>query len=108
MPFVLGGGIARRCLKIAANVQEVRKRLAPAPHWYLMVLGAETRRREKAIGEALIEPVLLRADSTGTPCYLETFSEEKLAFYKSYGFQIAGAGRILRGPSFWALTRAPA
>jgi hypothetical protein len=73
-----------------------------------MVLGAETRRREKAIGEALIEPVLLRADSTGTPCYLETFSEEKLAFYKCYGFQIAGAGRILRGPNFWALTRAPA
>jgi hypothetical protein len=107
MPFGVGWGIARRCLKMAANVEEVRKRLAPVPHWYLMALGVRTSQPEKAIGEALIEPVLLRADSSGIPCYLETFSEEKLAFYKSYGFRITGAGRIPGGgPNFWAMTRA--
>ena len=82
-------------------------RLAPFPHWYLMMLGAETYHTEKAIGEALLEPVLLRADSAGIPCYLETFSEEKLAFFKSYGFRITGAGWIPVGrPNFWAMIRA--
>jgi hypothetical protein len=41
------------------------------------------------------------------PCYLETFSEKRLAFYKNYGFRITGAGRIPGGgPNFWAMTRA--
>jgi len=107
MPFAVERRIARVCMKMAATVQDVRRRLAPIPHWYLIALGAESR-REKAIGERLIEPVLLRADSAGTPCYLETFTEEGLRFYESYGFRIAGAGRIPGGgPNFWALMRAP-
>ena len=107
LPFRLESGIARRCMKLAAYVEEVRKQLAPSPHWFLMAIDAETWHPEKAIGEALIEPVLLRADSTWTPCYLETFDGEKLEFYRSYGFQIVGAGRVPGGgPDFWALTRA--
>lgn len=59
------------------------------------------------MSEALIEPVLSRADSTGMPCYLETFSEKRLSFYKDFGFRITGAGRIPdEGPNFWAMTRA--
>jgi hypothetical protein len=107
LPLGLEWGIAHRCMKLAANIQEIRKRLAPLPHWHLMVLGAETCRPEKAVGEALVEPVLLRADSKGIPCYLQTFSEENLAFYRNYGFKVTGAGRISGGgPNFWALTRA--
>jgi GNAT superfamily N-acetyltransferase len=106
MPFGVASGIARRCLKMAATVEEVRKRLAPVPHWYLMALGLRASQTEKGFGEALIQPVLLRADSAGIPCYLETFSEEKLRFFKSYGFRITGAGRIPGGgPNFWAMTR---
>jgi len=106
MPVGAGCGIARRCLRVAAIMEEVRKRLAPVPHWYLMALGFGTSQPEKAGREALIQPVLLRADSAGIPCYLETFSEEKLMFFKSYGFRITGAGRIPGGgPNFWAMTR---
>jgi hypothetical protein len=96
-----------RYMKLCASVEEVRRHLAPTPHWYLLVLGLETSRPNQLIGETLIEPVLLRADSMGTPCYLETFSEERLAFYKEFGFHITGAGRIPDGgPNFWAMTRA--
>jgi len=105
-PFNQEREFTTRYMKLGASVEEVRKRLAPSPHWYLMFLSVETLRPETVIGEALIEPVLSRADSTGSPCYLETFSEKTLAFYKDYGFQITGAGRIPDGgPNFWAMTR---
>jgi ribosomal protein S18 acetylase RimI-like enzyme len=107
MPFKLEWGISRRCLKLGASIAEVRKRLAPSPHWYLMALGVETSSQENAIAGALLEPVLSQADSTGISCYLETFNERELGFYKSYGFRIVGAGKIPGGgPSFWTLSRA--
>jgi hypothetical protein len=106
IPFKLEPGVLRRCLKLGAGLAKVRKRLAPASHWYLMVLGAGTSDHEETIGGALIEPVLSRADSTGLPCYLETFNEKRLRFYKNHGFRITGAGKIPDGgPAFWAMRR---
>ena len=103
----LGPGIWRRCLRLSASLAKARKQLAPASHWYLMVFGVGRSEREEAIGGALIEPMLSRADSAGMPCYLETFNEKRLPFYKNHGFRITGAGKIPGGgPSFWAMTRA--
>jgi hypothetical protein len=73
-----------------------------------MALGVEWPDHEDAACEALMEPVLLKANASGIPCYLETFNEKKLGFYKRLGFRIVGAGRIPGGgPPFWAMTRAP-
>ena len=107
IPFNLEWGIFKRCLKLGARVAEVRRQLATGSHWYLMALGVEKSRDEEEIAGALIEPVLARADATGMSCYLETFNEKKLKFYKNHGFRIMGAGKIPGGPSFWAMTRAP-
>jgi len=107
LPFDLASGIRLRCLKLVAGLAKARQRLAPAMHWYLMVLGVGKSEQEETIAGALIEPVLSRADSTGMPCYLETFNEKRLRFYKNHGFHITGAGKIGGdGPSFWAMTRA--
>jgi hypothetical protein len=105
--FNLGWEYTARYMKLSVSIEEVRKRLAPSAHWYLMVLGVEISTPTKVIGDSLIAPVLSRADSTGVPCYLETFSEKRLGFYKDFGFRITGAGRIPDGgPNFWAMTRA--
>src|SRR5262249_18242629 len=107
IPFDLEGGILRRSLKLIASLAKARKRLAPASYLYLMILCVGRAEHEEAVGGALLEPVLSRADSTSMPCYLETFNEKRLGFYKNHGFRIAGAGTIPgRGPSFWAMTRA--
>ena len=106
MPFNLERGILRRCMKLAASIEEVRRRLAPQPHWYLMALGSEPSSDAASIGGVLMEPVLSRAYITGVPCYLETFNEGRLRFYEDYGFRIAGAGQVPGGgPPFWAMTR---
>jgi hypothetical protein len=45
--------------------------------------------------------------SEGIPCYVETFNERDLAFFR-HSFRIAGGGHIPRGgPDFWALIRPP-
>ena len=55
-----------------------------------------------------IEPILERADSSGLPCYLETFNDKNLSFYKDEGFRIAAAGNIPHGGlDFWAMIREP-
>jgi hypothetical protein len=104
MPFKLGWTSFRRCVNLAARLEAVRKRLVRGPHWYLMVHGVKSSKQERAIGAALLEPVLSRADSYGLPCYLETFQEKDLPLYEACGFRVQGAGQIPGGgPIFWAL-----
>jgi hypothetical protein len=77
-------------------------------HWYLMALCVEPSVDREIIGAALIEPILARADSTGIPCYGETFDERKVRFFGAHRFRIMGAGQLGReGPQFWTMIRAP-
>lgn len=106
--FKMSWSSLKRCLTLGTRMDKIRRRLARHPHWYLVALGVESSRRESAVREALIEPVLARADSDGLPCYVETFHEPNLPFYKEQGFRIEGSGRIPGcGLEFWAMIRAP-
>jgi len=104
MPFKLGWTNFRHCVNLAARLEAVRKRLVRGPYWYLMVHGVKPSMQDRAIGAALLEPVLSRADSSGLSCYVETFQETELPFYEACGFRVQGAGQIPGGgPNFWAL-----
>ena len=108
MPHELGGLNFTRCLTLGACLAEVRSRLTGGLHWYLEALGVEPAMRRRRIGSRLIEPVLARADFDGVACYLETFNENSLSFYRRHGFRIAAAGKVpAGGPDFWAMIRAP-
>jgi hypothetical protein len=98
----------KRCLTLGTRMEQVRRRLARHPHWYLVALGVGSSSRENTLREALIEPVIARADSDSLPCYVETFHERDLPFYERHGFRIEGSGRI-PGSSldFWAMMRTP-
>ena len=107
LPFNQRWEFTTRYMNVYVSVEEARKRVAPVPHWYLMFLGVEASQPENVIREVLIEPMLCRADSRGMSCYLETHSENRLAFYEECGFRIGAAGRTSEGgPDFWAMTRA--
>jgi GNAT superfamily N-acetyltransferase len=107
MPLRLGWANFKRCRDLGERLDVVHQRLIAGPHWYLLALGVEPSKQGRGIGEALIEPVLARADSEGLPCYLETFNERNLPFYKRHAFQIAGGGNIPEGPDFWTMIRKP-
>jgi GNAT superfamily N-acetyltransferase len=107
MPFSLGWANYSRWFELGTRLEEVRDRVAKEPHWYLMALGVEPAKQRRRIGARLIQPILSRADSERLLCYLETFNEKNLPFYKRHGFRIAAAGNVPDGPDFWAMIRTP-
>lgn len=105
-PINLDALTVRRCMNVAAHLETVRYQLVAGPHWYLLSLGVEHTKDLNAFGPQLLRPVLSRADLDRWPCYLETFLERDLPFYKRLGFRIEGAGKISEdGPPFWAMIR---
>lgn len=69
------------------------KELMPGRHWYLWVLGVAPEAQGRGIGRALLLPILDRADAEGIPCYLETQTEENVAFYRKCGFDVIAERR---------------
>ncbi len=108
MPFHLGWSGFRRSIKLSGSIEKMRKQTAPKRHWYLMALGVEPARQRQGLGGALLASVLSRADSSDTACYLETFSERNVSYYRRHGFELSSVGQVsAHGPSFWGMVRTP-
>jgi hypothetical protein len=56
----------------------------------------------------LLQPGLDAADTGGVPCYLETQTEDNVAFYVQRGFVVA-ADEVMpdEGLRMWAMVREP-
>ena len=105
-PLRLGPAAFLRFMGIASYMTAERKRLVPAPHWYLLAIGVEPSRQGEGIGGALLEPALSRADADVTPCYLETQTERNVKFYERHGFAVTSVGEP-RGLRVWTMLREP-
>lgn len=84
----------QRVLAVLDYMDEIHKRQAPGPHWYLWLVGVEPDAQGRGIGSRLIQPVLTRADKEGLPCYLETQTESNVAFYQKRGFEVMTDGFV--------------
>src|SRR5262245_30048037 len=78
----LGWATLRRCITLGLHLDEIHQRLIKGPHWYLLALGVKPSVDRESVRATLVEPLLARADSRGLPCYVETFNEKDLPFYK--------------------------
>ena len=108
LPDIFGLEGFERYLGMVAHLSIERARDVPLAHWYLSILGVDPTRQGEGIGGALLQPILKVSDQTDTPCYLETFVEENLAFYTHHGFRILVAGVEPRSSiPFWTMTRTP-
>ena len=84
------------------------KELMTGPHWYLWVLGVAPEAQGRGIGGRLLEPILERAAAEGVPCYLETQTEENVAFYRKRGFEVVLEEREPVGNlPIWFMVRPP-
>ena len=72
----------------------MRRRYAPFPHWFLMVIAVEPELQGKGYGSMLLRPMLTRMDKKHTPCYLETQEEKNVPMYQHYGFKVVEEGII--------------
>lgn len=85
---------------------ELRRRLAPTPHWYLAVLGVDTEFQGRGCASRLLRPMLARLDAEKLPAYLETSTGEYVAMYRHFGFKVLQQAVLPgSGAEIWAMLR---
>ena len=57
-------------------------------HLYVIILGVAQKHQRQGFGSKLIRHVIAESEKTGLPIYLETSTDENVAFYKSLGFRV--------------------
>ncbi len=81
---------------------------APMPHWYLAAIGVQPEWQGQGIGNALLRPMLARADTAGIACYLDTHLPENVRLYERHGFHVAERVDLPNHPiPVWAMLRHP-
>ena len=105
LPEILGEAENDLYRYVGDHLNSLRHRDVPTPHWYLSVLGVDPVSQGQGIGGDLLRPILDEAEDTGTRCYLETFTEKNVAFYRRFGFEVVvhesdNANGI---PAFWTM-----
>ncbi len=60
------------------------------PHWYLPLIGIDSRHQEQGLGSALLEHTLRQCDRDRTAAYLEATNPRNLTLYERHGFQLLG------------------
>jgi GNAT superfamily N-acetyltransferase len=89
-------------------VERAVKGVAPGPHWHLRLLGVDPDHQGGGLGTALLNHGLGRAETTGHPCVLETFSERNVPFYLRNGFDlVVDDTEPATGLRFWGFCRPP-
>ena len=105
-PFKLGLRAVARLGTLNAISENLHKRFAPEPHWYLFLLGVDPASQGNGLGGRLLQPVLARADAARLSCYLETINPAAVRFYQKNGFTVAiELQTSITGPWLWAMRR---
>jgi ribosomal protein S18 acetylase RimI-like enzyme len=103
-----GWGRMRQASAAVELLERRRKAHLPEPHYYLSALGVDPDLQGRGIGSALLEPVVRRADDSGTPAYLETATARNVLLYERHGFAVVEElllpGTDVRG---WLMLRRP-
>jgi ribosomal protein S18 acetylase RimI-like enzyme len=76
------------------------------PHYYLEYLGVEPEQQGKAIGSALLQHLVDKADEEQVGCYLENANPRNNSFYQRFGFKVISEKEIIGVPS-WFMWRPP-
>ena len=79
-------------------------------HWYLQMLATHPDWQRQGLGAQLMHHMFERADDEGLACYLETETEENVAYYRHHGFQVRSEWDVpdwqhLPGPHMWGMLR---
>jgi ribosomal protein S18 acetylase RimI-like enzyme len=85
---------------------ELRRRLAPIPHWYLAVLGVDPEFQGRGCASRLLKPMLARLEAEKLPAYLETSTEEYVPIYQHFGFKVIQEAALPgSGTKIWVMLR---
>ena len=89
--FGLWLGLGKRLERVISSYEHVfstHDELMPMRHWYLRCIGVDPKFQGQGFGSRLITPMLARIDKEQLPCYLDTNTEENIALYEHFGFNV--------------------
>jgi GNAT superfamily N-acetyltransferase len=109
LPWQVGWSRLGRWLQVLAMTEQAHEQdMGNSPHWYLGIMVVHPACQGQGIGSRLLQPILQQASDDGLPCYLVTFTEQAVHFYRKNGFEVVQNQRIAsNAPSFWTLKRNP-
>lgn len=106
MPFHFGVGAVRRMLASDQEAGSFRRAHVPRePHVWFSQLGVHPDHRGRGHVRRLVEPLLARCDTDGSPAATMTTVPDLLPFYERLGFQTRGEHRAQAGFRMWVLVR---
>jgi GNAT superfamily N-acetyltransferase len=105
VPFVIWRLTGSRFTQVWNALPQLDQQRPKTPHWYLDMLGVAPEASGQGIGAQLLRHGLARCDRTGEAVFLQTLSEEMIAYYHNYGFEVSGTFAVPSGPSGWSMTR---
>lgn len=106
LPLLIGREAWSRFARVLAATECIHLQAMTDPHWHLWSLAVAPSSQKRGVGGALLQPVLEKADTNLQACYLDTFVEANIHFYKRFGFYVVQTGRVEPGgPPFWGMVR---
>ena len=95
-----------RAKAIFQKIDELHKKYADEPHYYLDNIGVIPNAQGKGVSSKLIRPILEKADSQKVITYTDTVTQSNVALYEHFGFQCVEESSIANtGITVWALRR---
>jgi GNAT superfamily N-acetyltransferase len=78
------------------------------PHCWVRTLGVRPDDQRTGVGQALLAPVLARADAEGAGCYLTTTDPDNVPYYERLAFTVLATYHPTpTWPQVWAMWRDP-
>ncbi len=104
---LIGNDAYQRYRDVVGREWQARERDMTAACWYLFLIGVEPNRQRRGLGNAMMRPVVARADAENLACYLETENQRNVAFYLKQGFDmiVNGEEAGTSGVRFWTFCR---
>jgi GNAT superfamily N-acetyltransferase len=100
-----GPDASQRLLAMVGELDAQHERLTDGRHLRLEFFGVTPASQGSGIGSALIEQGHRLADDLGIPCYLDTFTQENVRYYRRRGYEIAGEFTVGDGIPVYGLLR---
>ena len=88
------------------QIDAIRTRHLPAPHWYLITIGVDPAFQGKGFADRLVLPMLARLDAEGTPSYVDVQNEKYVPLYRHYGYEVVEQTTIAgTDVGYWGMVR---
>jgi len=89
LPRLMGNAAFERLGRVLDYLSDAHRQGLPAEHWYLVIVGVRPELQGRGHGQALLAPIMTRADAAGTSICLDTAQPRVKPFYERLGFRPA-------------------